>query len=65
MAITFPFIKTRHMLFGANISIDHIINGIYNSSIGDIIIIGDNTTLLVYEYQFMGSLHVVDSRSQT
>ena len=30
-----------------------------------LILIGDNTTLLDYEHQFMRSLHVMDSRSQT
>ena len=43
--------------------VDHIINKIYNSRIGDVILIGDSTNLLDYEHQFMGSLHVVDSRS--
>ena len=43
-------------------SVDHIISGIYNSSLGDVILIGDNTTLLDYDHSFMGSLHVVDSR---
>ena len=46
-------------------SIDHIMSGIYNSGIEEIILIGDNITLLDYEHQFMGSLHVVDSRSRT
>ena len=46
-------------------SIDHIINEIYNSNIREVILIGDNTILLNYGRQFMGSLHVVDSRSQT
>ena len=46
-------------------SIDHIISEIYNSMIGEIILIGDNTTLLDYLHQFIGSLHVVYSRSQT
>ena len=44
-------------------SIDHIISGICNSRIQETILIGDNTTLLNYKHQFMGSLHVVDSRS--
>ena len=35
-------------------SIDYIINGICNSRIGKVILIGDNTTLLDYEYQFIG-----------
>ena len=30
-------------------SINHIINGIYNSRIEEVILIGDNTTLLDYE----------------
>ena len=46
-------------------SIDYIISEICNSRIGKVILIGDNTTLLDYEYQFMGILHVMDSRSQT
>ena len=46
-------------------SIDHTINEIYNSNIREVILIGDSTILLNYEHQFMGSLHVVDSRSQT
>ena len=33
--------------------------------IGEVILIGDNTTLLDYKHQFMWSLHTVDSRSQT
>ena len=46
-------------------SIDHIINEIFNSRIGEVILIDDNTTLLDYEHQFMESLYVVDSKSQT
>ena len=46
-------------------SIDHIIGEIYNSKIGKIILIGDNTTLLDYEHQFIGSLDTVNSRSWT
>ena len=46
-------------------SIDHIISGIYNSRIGEVILIGDNTTLLDYKHQVMRSLHVVNGRSQT
>ena len=42
--------------------VDHIISGIYDSRIGDAILMGNNTTLLDYEHQFIGSLHVVDSR---
>ena len=34
-------------------SIDHIISGIYNSSIREVILIGDGTTLLDYGHQFM------------
>ena len=44
-------------------SIDHILSGIYNSMIREVILIGDSTTLLDYKHQFMRSLHVVDSRS--
>ena len=46
-------------------SIDHIISEIYNSRIVEVILMGDSTTLLDYGHQFMGSLHVVDSRSWT
>ena len=46
-------------------SVDHIISGICNSNIGEVILIGDSTTLLDHEHQFMGSLHTMDSRSQT
>ena len=45
--------------------VDHIINEIYNSRIEEVILIGDNTTLLDCGHQFIGSLYVVDSRSQT
>ena len=45
-------------------SIDHIISGICNSRIGEVILIGYNTTLLDYGHRFMGSLHIMDSRSQ-
>ena len=44
-------------------SIDHIISGIYNSRIEEVILIGDNITLLDYEHQFMGSLYAVDNKS--
>ena len=44
--------------------VDHIISRTYNSRIGEIIMIGDSTTLLDYGHQFMGSL-VCNSRSQT
>ena len=36
--------------------IDHIISGICNSRIEEVILIGDSTTLLNYKHQFMGSL---------
>ena len=42
--------------------VNHIISGIYNSRIGDVILIGDNTTLLDNEHQFMGSLYAMDNR---
>ena len=42
-------------------SIDHIIDEIYNSRIKDVILIDDITTLLDYKHQFMGSLYAVDS----
>ena len=41
-------------------SIDHIISGICNSTIGEVILIGDSTTLLDYGHQFIGSLHTMD-----
>ena len=48
-------------------SIDHIIHGswICNSRIEEVILIGDNTTLLDYGHQFMESLYVVDGKSRT
>ena len=45
-------------------SVDHIISEICNSRIEDVILISDITTLLDYGHLFMGSLHVMDSRSQ-
>ena len=45
-------------------SIDHIISETYNSSIREVILIGNSTPLLDYGYQFMVNLHVVNSRSQ-
>ena len=45
-----------------SMSVDHIINDICNSRIENVILIGDNTTLL-YGYQFMCSLHVVNNKS--
>ena len=44
-------------------SINYIISGICNSRIGEVILIGDKTSLLNYKHQFMRNLHVVDSRS--
>ena len=44
-------------------SLDYIISEIFNSRIGKVILISDTTTLLNYKYRFMGSLHVMDSRS--
>ena len=46
-------------------SIDHIISEICNSSIGKVILIGDNTTLLDYRHQFIGCLDAMDCRSRT
>ena len=46
-------------------SIDHIISEICNLRIWKVILIGNNTTLLDYKYQFMGGLHTVDSKSGT
>ena len=36
---------------------------VYNLKIWVVILVGDNSTLLDYGHQFIGSLHVVDSRS--
>ena len=44
-------------------SVNQIISKIYNLRIWEVILIGDNTTLLDYEHWFMGSLYVVDGRS--
>ena len=48
-------------------SIDHIIHGSYicNSRIEEVILIGDNTTLLNYGHQFMESLYIVDGKLRT
>ena len=40
-------------------SFDYIISKIYNTRIWEVILIGDNTTLLDYEHQFMESLHIM------
>ena len=45
-------------------SFDHIIREICNSRIGEVILIGDNTTLLDDELVH-GELVCMDSRSQT
>ena len=45
--------------------VDHIISVICNSRICEVILIADNTTLLDYEHQFMGSLDTMDNKSQT
>ena len=46
-------------------SIDHIISGICNSRIREVILIGDYTTLLDYGHQFMESLHAMNNKSRT
>ena len=46
-------------------SVNHIISEICNSKIGEVILIGDNTTMLDYGHRFMESLHAMDNRSQT
>ena len=46
-------------------SIDHKVSEIYNLRIWEVILMSDSTTLLYYGYQFMGSLHAMDSKSQT
>ena len=48
-----------------DMSVDHIISEICNSRIGEVILIGDSTTLLDYGHQFMGNLHAVDDMSRT
>ena len=40
-------------------SVNHIISGIYNLRIGEVILIDDSTTLLDYEHQFIGSLYAI------
>ena len=37
-------------------SVDYIISEIYNSRILEVILMNDNTTLLDYKHQLMGSL---------
>ena len=51
--------------WSSSILIDHMINGIYNLRIKEVILIGYNTTLLDYGHQLIWSLHAVDSRSHT
>ena len=46
-------------------SLDHTISGICNSRLLKVIFIGDNTILLNYKHHLIGSLHIMDSRSQT
>ena len=46
-------------------SINHIVSEICNSRIIEVILIGDNNTLLNYGHQFIEGLHVVDSNSWT
>ena len=46
-------------------SINHIISEIYNTRIIEVILIGDNNTLLNYGHQFIEGLHVMDSRAWT
>ena len=41
----------------------HIISEICNSRIGEVILIGDNATLVDYRHEFMRSLHAMNSRS--
>ena len=45
--------------------VDHIISRICDSRVEEVILISDSTTLLDYRHQFIGSLHVVGSRSHT
>ena len=53
------------MLLEASMSVDHIISRVCNSRIGEVILIGDNTTLLDYEHQYIRSWHEMDSMSRT
>ena len=64
MTIVIPLVEFD-ICFLENMSIDHIISVICNSSIWEVILIGDNTTLLDYRYQFIGSLYAMDSKSRT
>ena len=43
-------------------SFDYIISEICNLRIGEVILIGNNTTLLDYGHQFIGSFHTMDSK---
>ena len=45
--------------------IDHIISGIWNTRIGEVILEDDRNTLLDYRHQVIGSLHAMDGRAQT
>ena len=54
--------KLTYAHLSYSMSVNHIINDICNSRIENVILIGDNTTLL-YGYQFMCSLHVVNNKS--
>ena len=44
-------------------SIDHIISGIYDLRIEEVILIGDSTVLLDYGHQFIRNLHAMNSKS--
>ena len=46
-------------------SIDYIIRSICDSRIREVILIGDNTTLLDYKHRFMRNLHAADSKAWT
>ena len=43
-----------------SMSIDHITIKIYNSRIGDVILISNNIMLLYYKHQFIWGLHDVN-----
>ena len=47
VATVIPLVEFDNAPWSYSMSIDHIISGIYNSRIREVILIGDNTTLLV------------------
>ena len=61
MATVIPLVEFDNAPWSYSMSIDHIISGIYNSRIWEVILIDDSATLLDFKHQFMGSLYVVDN----